>query len=167
MTSREGAKPAKRILLGALCALAVLPLLLHASGPGGFSTDREGSVPSEAFFVQQLCAVLGGEQKTLPDRTQVDCLTQSLAIEVDWASKLWEAVGQSKWYAQQTGKRPGILLLIREDQGVRWAERARKLCEAEEIVLFVRDVRPTDPFGGPSPWADSQPSTLNPRPPHE
>ena len=56
-------------------------------------------------------------QFKLKDLSRVDCLTQTHAFEVDWADgmKVYEAIGQSLYYASQTDKKPGILLLIRKD----------------------------------------------------
>jgi hypothetical protein len=36
-------------------------------------------------------------------------------VEFDWAEKWAEAVGQSLHYARMTGKRPGIVLILREE----------------------------------------------------
>ena len=42
----------------------------------------------------------------------VDCLTATHAIEVDFDYKWQPAYTQAKWYARNTGKRAGILLII-------------------------------------------------------
>lgn len=51
----------------------------------------------------------------LPDKTRCDCLTDSHAIEFDFGSKWAEAIGQALYYAIQTGKKAGIVLIL-EDQ---------------------------------------------------
>ena len=48
------------------------------------------------------------------DKTRVDMLTRYEAIEVDWAHKWAEGIGQSLYYAQVTRKRPALLLLYRD-----------------------------------------------------
>jgi len=48
----------------------------------------------------------------LPDRTRCDCLTETHAIEFDFGKKGAEAIGQ----AFQTGKRPGIVLILEEEK---------------------------------------------------
>ena len=48
----------------------------------------------------------------LPDKTRVDCLTEKYAIEVDFASKWAESIGQSLHYAAMTGKEPGIIIIM-------------------------------------------------------
>ena len=55
--------------------------------------------------------------KHLPSGGYVDCLSAEYAIEVDWASKWAEAVGQSLYYADATGRKPEIILLCEESEG--------------------------------------------------
>ena len=50
----------------------------------------------------------------LADATRCDCLTTTHSIEVDYANKFYEAVGQSLHYSIMTKKLPGILLLIKD-----------------------------------------------------
>ena len=42
----------------------------------------------------------------------IDCLTQSHAFEVDFDTKWQESLTQALWYAMNTGKRAGILLIV-------------------------------------------------------
>jgi hypothetical protein len=58
--------------------------------------------------------LLIGKERRLWDNTRVDILTDQWAVEVDWADKWSEAIGQSLWYSCITGKKPGICLLIRD-----------------------------------------------------
>ena len=48
----------------------------------------------------------------LPDGTRCDCLTDTHAIEFDFGSNWAEAIGQSAYYALQTGKRAGVVLVL-------------------------------------------------------
>jgi len=59
---------------------------------------------------------LGGQTEyRLPDKTRCDCLTDTNAVEVDFARKFYEALGQSLYYSMQTDKRAGRLLIIESD----------------------------------------------------
>ena len=49
-----------------------------------------------------------------PDGTRCDILTDEYAIEVDFAKKWAEAIGQSLNYALQFNKKAGILLIVCE-----------------------------------------------------
>lgn len=78
----------------------------------------------ERAYQEEWCAKEGGVvEYTLPDRTRVDCLTGEYAIEVDFSSKWAEAVGQSLYYAEMTGKRPGVLLILEDEGDSRHLER--------------------------------------------
>lgn len=46
----------------------------------------------------------------------VDCLTATHAIEVDYDYKWKPAKTQAEWYAMNTGKRAGILLIITKNK---------------------------------------------------
>lgn len=51
---------------------------------------------------------------------RVDILTDELAIEVDWAPKWKESIGQALWYGLQTGKQAGIILILKEADDYRY-----------------------------------------------
>ncbi|MDH3976454.1 MAG: hypothetical protein OEV42_19490 [Deltaproteobacteria bacterium] len=66
----------------------------------------------EKYYQEKWCARMGGiTEYVLDDGSRVDCLTDEYAVEVDFADKWHEAVGQSLYYALKTGKKPGILLI--------------------------------------------------------
>ena len=50
----------------------------------------------------------------MPDGTRCDILTDTHAIEVDFADKWAEAIGESLNYAIQTGKKADIVLVETE-----------------------------------------------------
>jgi hypothetical protein len=56
-------------------------------------------------------------EQPLASGGRIDCLSDEFAIEVDWAPKWAEAVGQSLYYAQATGRKPAIILLCEESEG--------------------------------------------------
>ena len=91
--------------------LTILVLFLLCPIPALAAHDHP-----EKYYQEQWCAKHGGEPFTLPDKTEVDCLTQTHAVEVDFAGfKIYEAIGQSLYYAMRTGKRAGILLIIEKE----------------------------------------------------
>jgi len=79
----------------------------------------------ERYYQDIWCDNVGGETEyILPDRTRVDCLTDEHAIEFDFADKWAEAIGQSLYYASQTGRKPGIVLIMeRPKNELRYVER--------------------------------------------
>lgn len=74
------------------------------------------------------------------DKTRVDISTATHAIEVDWASKWAEGVGQALYYSAVTGKKPGLVLLTKPGEE-RFVYRASILCVKHEIRLWVVEVK--------------------------
>jgi len=67
----------------------------------------------EKWYQEQWCKAHNGRTEVvLPDKTRCDCLTDTHAIEFDFAKKWAEAIGQSLYYSLQTGKRAGIVLIL-------------------------------------------------------
>lgn len=67
----------------------------------------------EKYYQSLLCNKLGGEMEyVLKDKTRVDCLTDEYAIEVDFAKKWAEGIGQSLYYGYMTNKKPAVALIV-------------------------------------------------------
>lgn len=74
----------------------------------------------------------------LPDYTRVDCLTNSHAIEFDFAPKVYESVGQSLYYSLMTGKRPGIVLIIENpDTECKYVNRLKMIADKYNIDYWL------------------------------
>lgn len=74
----------------------------------------------------------------LPDAARVDLLTDTEAIEVDYAKKWAEAIGQSLYYGLATGKKPAIILLTRDTNRDRKAIfRCTAVCQRYAIHLYI------------------------------
>src|SRR5262249_42226858 len=60
------------------------------------------------------------QNRYLPNGTEVDCISDDYAIEVDFSNKWAEAIGQALMYASELERLPGIILLCRsnEDRGL-------------------------------------------------
>jgi hypothetical protein len=66
----------------------------------------------EKWYQEQWCEAHNGQiEVVLPDGTRCDCLTDNHAIEFDYDSKWAESIGQSAYYAIQTGKKAGIVMM--------------------------------------------------------
>jgi len=67
----------------------------------------------EKWYQEHWCAAnQGNVEVILPDKTRADCITATHAVEFDFGEKWAEAIGQSLYYALQTGKRAGVVLII-------------------------------------------------------
>lgn len=69
---------------------------------------------SEKFYQDKHCK--GIKEHVLSDRTRVDCLTDTHAIEYDFSKKWAESIGQSLGYAFETNKRAGIVLIVESNK---------------------------------------------------
>lgn len=93
---------------GQLKYIIIVLVLFHGTVFAGYQHP-------EKFYQANWCADHNGQvEYVLPDRTRVDCLTDTHAIEFDFGSKWAEAIGQSLYYSLQTGKRAGIVLIIEQ-----------------------------------------------------
>ena len=91
----------------------------------------------EKYYQDKWCAKMGGiTEYVLDDKTRVDCLTDEYAVEVDFANKWAEAVGQSLYYALKTGKKPGILLITEKEKDSRFRVRLDRLAEKYDIEVW-------------------------------
>ena len=59
----------------------------------------------------------------MADGTRCDILTDTQAIEVDFADKWAKAIGQSLNYARQTGKKAVIVLVLKDRVDEKHVER--------------------------------------------
>ncbi len=92
----------RKFTVAALIVAAILVLLPMASL---FAAERD--------YQKAWCDAHSGTMEVvLPDKTRIDCLTETHAIEFDFAPKWAEAIGQSLHYAAVAGKRPGVVLIM-------------------------------------------------------
>ncbi len=92
----------------------------------------------ERSYQDHWCGRNGGQAEfTLADRTRVDCLTDTHAVEVDFARKWAEAVGQSLFYAVSTGRAPGIVLIMEDPGDIRFLERLKAASRGTRIIVWT------------------------------
>ena len=89
----------------------------------------------ESYYQWNFCT--GDTEHILDNYTRVDCLTESHAIEVDFASKFYEAIGQSLYYASYTGKRAGILLIIERKKDLKYWYRLNSVIQYYGLPIDV------------------------------
>ena len=94
---------------------------------------------NERYYQTILCQHLNGQAEfRLKDKTRVDCLTDEYAIEVDWAKKWAEGIGQSLYYAEMTNKKPAVALIVgKKDQ--RYLNRLQTISDKLAIKVFIID----------------------------
>ena len=109
-------------------------------------TQSAYALENEDYYNRQFCTQESGQAEySLPDRSRVDCLTDTHAFEADWADglKVYESIGQSLYYAAETGKQPGILPLIRKNNSDKHIRKVKRVIEhwSLPIKLVIQDVK--------------------------
>jgi hypothetical protein len=68
---------------------------------------------SESSYQHAWCSAHNGiEEFENKDHTRVDCLTDTHAVEFDFANKWAESIGQAEHYALKTGKKGKVVLIL-------------------------------------------------------
>ena len=79
---------------------------------------------NERWYQERWCEQNNGQAEVvLDDGTRCDCITSNFAVEVDFARKWAESIGQSLHYSRMTGKSAGILLIITDANDDRYIHR--------------------------------------------
>ena len=95
---------------------------------------------TESDYVDHYCQQWKGQiELRLPDRTRIDCLTDTHAIEFDWCKKWAESIGQALYYSAKTGKAPKVALICKEDEA-RFVQRFQTAAPDIEFTVL-----PTSP----------------------
>lgn len=101
-----------------------------------------GQYPSENEWTKQHAEEYNAKfDQRLWDDTRPDLTSGVMVYEVDWADKWAEAIGQSLYYASQTGKRPVIILLVRNRDDYIHVFRCQRALEKVEIELIIRKIK--------------------------
>ena len=115
----------------------LLPLILSISSFSSYAIENE------AYYSEKFCNEMSGQSEyVLNDLSKVDCLTDTHAFEVDWADgmKVYEAIGQSLYYSSETGKLPGILLLIRKENSEKHIRKIREVIKAFDLPIELLEL---------------------------
>ena len=103
---------------------------------------------SEADYQSIWCSLHNGiTEYQNTDKTRVDCLTKTHAVEFDFAKKWAESVGQAQYYALMTGKRGMVVLIIEKPQEMKYLQRVQALSKLHDFdvdyvtpeILFLKN----------------------------
>ena len=110
--------------LRTLIVLCLLPFLF------GFHLHRE------SWYQNKWCN--GDKEVRMIDRTRVDCLTETHAIEYDFGHRKWyESVGQALHYGRLTGITPGVVLIIENDRDLDALDNLLEVIKEYELNIKV------------------------------
>jgi len=75
----------------------------------------------EKWYQEKWCERRGGQvEVALQDRTRCDCITAEYAVEVEFANKWKEALGQALHYSLLTSRKAGIVLILEAESDWRY-----------------------------------------------
>ncbi len=126
---------------GSLVLIAIL-LLIQASTPSAFARRKR----PEREYQEDFAREVGGKTEIkAPDGTRCDILTETHAIEVDFADKWGESIGQSLNYALQFDRRAGIVLILEEKDDYRFYLRVNSIIERYDLPIDVWKIDAYEP----------------------
>lgn len=93
----------------------------------------------ESVYQEAWCNKHNGVMEyQLEDKARVDCLTKRYAVEVDFAPKWAECIGQSLYYAISTNQKPACLLIMENgEKDVKFYERLKSVSKKHGIKIFT------------------------------
>lgn len=92
----------------------------------------------ERFYQEKFCA--GQKEVVLADRTRVDCLTDTHAIEYEFATRWKNAIGQALWYAHQANKRAGIMLILEKPADEKYWTKLNSLIKKNNLAIDTWEI---------------------------
>jgi hypothetical protein len=123
--------------LSALSA-SLLMCLLVSSARGEYPTEIEWQNRPQNW---KRYTSKEGIEVRLYDGTRCDYVNAAYAIEIDWAPKGYEAVGQSLYYSIVLNRKPGIILLVKDWAAEKaYVYRTQTICAKYGITLWVERV---------------------------
>lgn len=104
-----------------------------------------GTLHPERAYQEAWCARNNGvTEYVLSGGSRVDCLTDEYAVEVDFAHKWQEAIGQSLYYARKTERKPGIVLIMEAPEDQRYLGRLFYTIRERGEFIKVWVIKPED-----------------------
>ena len=79
----------------------------------------------------------------MPDKARADCVTATHAVEVDFAPKWAESIGQSLYYAKVLNKKPGILIIMENgEKDLKYLKHVKSVADSYGITVWT--ITPSD-----------------------
>jgi hypothetical protein len=109
---------------------------------------------SERYYQEKFAREIGGQvEVVMKDGTRCDILTATHAIEVDFARKWAEAIGQSLNYSMLTDRKAGVVLILENESDEKHLKRLETIIASKELDIEVFVMLADD---GTNPLADTR-----------
>lgn len=98
----------------------------------------------EVEYQKVWCSARSGQMEyTLNDKTRIDCLLPTMAVEFDFANKWAECIGQALYYGQKTGRTPACVLIMENgEKDLKYLKRLRKAAYRKGVNLRTFTMKP-------------------------
>ena len=107
------------------------------------TSDLAVSAPKEGWYQDVWCKGMKGKlEHRLEDNRRIDCLTDTHAIEVEFAQKWPEAIGQSLGYSMLTQKKAGIVLILKKPTDQEHWQRLNKVVQYYQLPITLWKLGP-------------------------
>lgn len=93
----------------------------------------------EKDYQQLWCNKHNGKlEVVLPDKARVDCVTDTHAIEFDFAKKWGESIGQALYYSTVLNKQAGIVLIMEKgNSDEKYLARVLEVAKRYNITIWT------------------------------
>ncbi len=124
-------------LLSLLIAIIAAILYVLLENETSVKKEDESVKKDEKYYQTKMCSEFGGKMEyVLFDKARVDCLTNEYAIEVDFAKKWAEGIGQALYYAEITKKKPAVALIVGLDDE-KYVNRIQTVADKFDIKIII------------------------------
>lgn len=105
-------------------------------------------IHSEKYYQDIFCNQKNGKSEVvMDDRTRCDCVFTenniTYSVEVDFAKKRYQAVGQALHYSRMSNSHAGILLIIESDKDIKYLNSMIKDIQYHNLKIQVFTICPT------------------------
>ena len=100
----------------------------------------------ESEYQALWCGKRGGViEYRLNDKTRVDCLLPNLAVEVDFANKWAECIGQALYYGKITNRQAACVLIIENpEKDIKYLNRLRRAVYRKGLNMRTFTIKPAN-----------------------
>ncbi len=115
--------------------LFILALIFSSNSAFCYNFKNTQHLHNESSYQHAWCSMHNGiEEFENKDFTRVDCLTDTHAVEFDFANKWAESIGQDEHYAIMTGKHGKVVLILENTKKqMKYYKRVKKVAKKNDF----------------------------------
>lgn len=100
----------KKVSISILLLITMLSAIAAAAESGKHAHPQR-------WYQEKWCREHGGTvDVVLPDKTRSGCVTDTHAVAFEFASDWAKALGHALYYSLQSGKKPGVVLIVEDEK---------------------------------------------------